>query len=114
MPDETATTVPTLKFAEWKGEPPAIKGRKVRPPNPYDELVKKSFDSGKSFSGTVPAVDGVDLSDAVKGQVRLLRNAARFLDVGVDIRILDGGVIWFQGRAKRERNTTPETAPAAA
>lgn len=109
--DETPK-VPTLKFAEWKGEPPAIKGRKVRPPNPYDNLVKQSFDTGKSFSGKVPAVDGVDLSDAVKGQVRLLRNAARFLDVGVDIRILDDGVIWFQGRAKRERNTTPADAAA--
>lgn len=109
---EPEVAPPKLKFAVWKGEPPKITGRKEREPNPYDDIVKQSYDEKKSFSTDIPDVDGMDLADVKKGQVRLLRNAARFHDIGVDIRFVGERTLWFQARDKREKKTD-ETAAAA-
>lgn len=103
-------TKSTLVFEDWTGDPPAAPGRKVRQPNPYDEPFKKSLDTGKSIHAVIPAdeVQGENRQDQLKRHQRMLRNAARFVDKGADMRVTDKG-IWFIAREKRE-----VTTPAAA
>ena len=108
-------TTATLTFDEWEGDPPDAPGRKVRQPNPYDEPFKRSIETGKSFHATVPPgeVEGEERADQLKRHLRMLRNAARFADMGADARLTDRGV-WFIARPKREKNDSAmfEQAPA--
>lgn len=100
-----------LTFTEWEGEPPSAPGRKVRQPNPYDGPFSRSLETGKSFEAKIPAgeVEGEERADQLKRHARMLRNAARFVDKGADMRITESG-IWFKAREKREQTATDTAA----
>lgn len=72
-------------------------------PNPMQELVKRSFDTGKALQ--TPPVP----NDRVPQVKNAIRNAAERLNIGVTIQFneQDNGthtVVKFQGRAKRGYN----------
>jgi hypothetical protein len=92
------TTEITIK--EWKGEPPAGAARKVRAPNHFDAPFARSLETGKSFEASIPPDPEVPRADQLKSHVKALRNAARFVNKGVDVRITEAG-IWFQAREKQ-------------
>lgn len=100
-------------FKEWKGEKPQTAGGKERQPNPFDDIVKKSFDEKKSFGVTVPHETGKERKEELGAVVRLLRGAAAFHKLSVNVRILEPDTVWFEAVAKRSRPRKPgETTDA--
>ena len=109
-----------LSFKQWSGEPPARpEGGKTRQPNPFDEIVLKSYDEKKSFSFDVPhdpeAFDGTEgktRTDELATYTKQLRSAARYHSKGIDIRVIGDTGIWFAVRDPKPRAKLPNDTPA--
>jgi len=102
-----------ITFTEWKGDPPSAPSRKVRQPNHFDAPFARSLETGKSFHAVIPPEKDLDRGEQLKAHVKALRNAARFADKGVDIRITEGG-IWFLAREKKEPVARKKAVASAA
>lgn len=92
-----------FKVKKFTGELPSVNG-KERIPSPFDEDVKRSFETGDTLMVECP--NDEDVRTKVVAQ---LHKAAKFVGCGLDLwRSLDDGIA-FKARAKREVNRSAPT-----
>lgn len=92
-----------FKITKYAGERPVAKRGTVREPNPFDDAVRRSYDEKQAFSVDVPHEAGEDRNGELVAVIKLLRAAAKFVDVGLDTSIIGDTGVWFQAREKLER-----------
>lgn len=98
----------TFKRSERTLDDPALKIRRgEREANPFDEVVKESFEKSSPFECPFPHTPGGNLEEEKKNVYALLRSAAKFHGYGLDVRILNDTndekrTLWFQARKPRQ------------
>lgn len=108
--NEAAKSVlPSLTLTFTKSETKITQLRKDygRAPNPFDAIVKQSFDEKQPYEFPFPHQPGGDLEKEKEAIYGLLRNAAKFHLVGLDIRIKNDTsdekrAVWFSARPVKE------------
>lgn len=106
-PKVTATPpIAQVRTVPFTGELPKRGGGFQRKPNPFDAVFAtlEYDDEGKSkhLLSEVAYEDPAELQPVIT----LLRNAATFVEKGLDVWVVDNGVVW-QARPPRKRKVKP-------